>query len=81
MILKLAVVALLGFVTFKLFKNKPPEVKGKDENSAVELEQDPIDGVYVDKDTEFKVKYHDKVYYFSTKENMDKFIEEKRGNS
>jgi YHS domain-containing protein len=45
----------------------------------VETVQDPVNGVYVGTDTEFKVKYYDKLYYFSSKESMDEFIAQKKG--
>jgi YHS domain-containing protein len=81
MVLKLALLAGLLFITVKLFR-KPKSVEEKRETeleSAVETVQDPVDGTFVGKDTEFKVKYYDKVYYFGSKENMDKFIEDKKG--
>jgi len=80
MILKLALLAGLLFITVKLFrKPKGVEKKQTEVDNTVETVQDPVDGTFVGKDTEFKVKYYDKVYYFSSKENMDKFIEEKKG--
>lgn len=79
MIMKLAVAALLAFLAFKLFR-KPAGVESKPtETDAVETVQDPVNGVFVGKDTEFKVKYYDKIYYFSSKETMDQFIEQKKG--
>jgi YHS domain-containing protein len=79
--LKFIILALLLFVTYKLFTGKggKKEVKGKTEEEAVELVQDPINGVYVDKETEFKVKFYDTIYYFSSKENMEKFIQDRKG--
>lgn len=79
MIMKIALAAFLGFLAFKLFK-KPVGVEEKNtEDAAVETVQDPINGVFVGKDTEFKVKYYDKLYYFSSKETMDEFIAQKKG--
>jgi YHS domain-containing protein len=85
--LKLLLLAVLIFITYKLFtgraaikeKDKQSEAKGKTEDESVELVQDPISGLYIDKDTNYKVKYYDKVYYFASQENMDKFISEKKG--
>lgn len=80
MIMKLVVAAILGFLAFKLFK-KPvgTDEKPKTDPTAVETVQDPINGVYVGTDTEYKVKYYDKLYYFSSKESMDEFIAQKKG--
>jgi len=81
MIVKLLVAAILGFLAFRLFK-KPvgTDSKPQGDNDAVETVQDPINGVFVGKDTEFKVKYYDKLYYFSSKESMDEFIAQKKGD-
>ena len=79
MVMKLALAGALAFIVFKLFR-KPAGVEGDAKQvDAVETVQDPINGVFVDKDTEFKVKYYDKLYYFSSKESMDEFIEQKKG--
>lgn len=81
MIMKLVVAAILAFLAFKLFK-KPVGVESKQKQTdtdAVETVQDPVNGVFVGKDTEFKVKYYDKMYYFSSKETMDEFIAQKKG--
>jgi len=81
MIMKILVAAVLGFLAFKLFR-KPAQIEqNKSDETAVETVQDPINGVFVGKDTEFKVKYFDKVYYFSSQESMDEFIEQKKGES
>ncbi|PLX68197.1 MAG: hypothetical protein C0603_07370 [Denitrovibrio sp.] len=77
--MKLALAGALAFIVFKLFR-KPAGVEGDktQQVDAVETVQDPINGVFVGKDTEFKVKYYDKIYYFSSKESMDEFIEQKK---
>jgi len=81
MILKLLLAGVLAFLAFKLFR-KPAEVEsGKTAETAVETVQDPITGVFVGKDTEYKVKYYDNIYYFSSKESMEQFIEQKKGDS
>lgn len=81
--LKLLLLAVLLFITYKLFTGraaaKEKELKGKAEEESVELVQDPVSGLYIDKDTKYKVKYYDQVYYFASQENMDKFISEKKG--
>ena len=75
---KWLLVALMVVAAIKLFR-KPEAVKAKEEPKAVDTVQDPITGTFVSKDTEFKVKYYDKVYYFSSQESMDKFVAEKKG--
>ena len=85
--LKLLLLAALLFITYKLFtgraaaneREKEKEVKGKTEEESVELVQDPISGLYIDKDTKYKVKLYDEIYYFASQENMDKFISEQKG--
>ncbi|ADD66844.1 hypothetical protein Dacet_0038 [Denitrovibrio acetiphilus DSM 12809] len=81
MILKIVLAAIMAFLAFKLFK-KPvgTDSKSKIDSDAVETVQDPVNGVFVGKDTEFKVKYYDKLYYFSSQETMDQFIEQKKGD-
>ena len=82
MIIKFLVFAVLAFITYKLFTGRrkvDAEIKGKTEQEAVDLVQDPISGTYIDKDTQFRVKYYDNIYYFATQENMDKFIADKKG--
>lgn len=80
MIIKLALAAFLGFLAFKLFRKPAGVESSKTKEVAVETVQDPITGVFVGKDTEFKVKYYDKIYYFSSKESMEEFIEQKKGD-
>jgi len=75
---KWLLVILLVVGAVKLFR-KPEAIKAQEEPKAVDTVQDPITGTFVSKDTEFKVNYYDKIYYFSSKEFMNKFIEEKRG--
>ena len=75
---KWLIVILMVVAAVKLFR-KPEAVKAQNEPKAVDTIQDPVTGTFVSKDTEFKVKYYDKIYYFSSKESMDKFIAEKKG--
>lgn len=75
--MKYLILILLVFLAFKLFR-KPQEVAAKEEQKAVDTVQDPITGTFVSKDTNYKVKYFDKIYYFSSKDSMQKFIEQKK---
>ena len=79
MILKIALAGLMAFIAFKLFRKPAGVETKKTEEGAVETVQDPVNGVFVGKDTEFKVKYYDKIYYFSSQETMDEFIAQKKG--
>ncbi|TCK61562.1 hypothetical protein [Seleniivibrio woodruffii] len=78
---KFLIFALIAFVAFKLFR-RPEDLKKVREEAApkpLETAVDPISGTYVSKDTDFKVKLYDKIYYFDSKESMDKFIAQKTG--
>lgn len=78
--MKWLILILLAVAAFKLFR-KPEAIKAKESSegaNAVDTVQDPITGTFVSKDTEYKVKYFEKVYYFSSKESMDRFIAEKK---
>lgn len=80
---KLLLFVLIAFVAFKLFR-KPEDLKKVREEAApkpLETAIDPISGTYVSKDTDFKVKLYDKVYYFDSKDSMDKFIAQKTGEN
>ncbi|PLX70901.1 MAG: hypothetical protein C0602_05210 [Denitrovibrio sp.] len=81
MIMKIVLAAILGFLAFKLFKKPVGADDNKTETGAVETVQDPVNGVFVGRDTEFKVKYYDKLYYFSSQESMDEFIAQKKGEN
>jgi len=81
MVIKLLLAAVLGFMAFKLFRKPEGVETAKTTETAVETVQDPITGVFVGLDTDFKVKYYDKIYYFSSKESMDEFIKQKKGDS
>ena len=76
---KWLLVILLVVGAVKLFR-KPEAIKAQetDANKAVDTVQDPITGTFVGRDTEYKVKYFDKIYYFSSKESMQQFIEQKK---
>ncbi|MCD8552550.1 hypothetical protein [Seleniivibrio sp.] len=76
---KLLLFVLIAFVAFKLFRKPESLKKVREEAQALETAVDPISGTYVSKDTEFKVKLYDKVYYFDSKDSMDKFIAQKSG--
>lgn len=78
MIIKLLLAGILAFLAFRLFRKPVGQDSRPEDKTAVDTVQDPINGVYVGKDTDFKVKYYDKIYYFSSKESMDEFIRQKK---
>lgn len=81
MIWKLLMIAFFGFIAFKLFKKPAGIEQKKTDSGAVDTVQDPVNGVFVGIDTEYKVKYYDKLYYFSSQESMDEFIAQKKGEN
>ncbi|KAA0259011.1 YHS domain-containing protein [Deferribacter autotrophicus] len=82
--LKFLITAILIYLAFTLFRKKQVESKKGEIEESVDLEKDEICGIYIEKTTPYKVKYYDKIYYFCSKDCMDKFIakvKEKRGES
>ena len=76
----LAVVA--GIVLFFRMKDKKQiEKQSNDTINAVEMKQDSISGSFVEDTTKYKVKLHDKIYYFCSDECKNKFIEKHTNNS
>lgn len=78
MILKFLVTGGLIYLTYILFRNKKSIAKPSEQEEAVELIKDPVCDTFVEKDTEFKVKYYDKLYYFCSDECQQKFISSKK---
>ncbi|MEF3254601.1 MAG: YHS domain-containing protein [Deferribacterales bacterium] len=66
----------LAYVAFVLFKrSNKQEVENKTiSNEPVELIKDPICGTFVEKNTTYKVKFYDNIYYFCSEECRQKFI-------
>lgn len=82
MVMKIAVLALILvgiYFFFKIKDKKQVEQKYADSNEevkAVEMKKDTICGSYVEETTKYKVKLHDKIYYFCSEECKNKFIDE-----
>ena len=76
---KWLLVILLVVGAVKLFR-KPEAIKEQEAaaQKAVDTVQDPITGTFVSRDTDYKVKYYDKIYYFSSRSSMEQFIAEKK---
>jgi len=76
MVIKFILTAFLIYITFVLFRNSK-KLSGKseqDQNTPVELVKDPICETFVEKDTPYKVKLYDNLYFFCSEECRDKFI-------
>lgn len=68
---------LAGILLFFRFKDKQNIIKkSEDTVNAVEMKQDSICGSFVEDTTQYKVKLHDKIYYFCSEECKNKFIKE-----
>ena len=86
MVMKIFVLAaiLAGiYFFFKIKDKKQDEQKYSESNDdvkAVEMKHDSVCGSYVEETTKYKVKLHDKIYYFCSEECKNKFIEEHTKN-
>ena len=79
----LAAILAAVFFFFKIKDKKNDEQKYADDNEevkAVEMKQDAVCGSYVEETTKYKVRLHDKIYYFCSEECKNKFIEEHTKN-
>ena len=81
MIIKVAIVALVCYVLYRLFMNdnkkkaeKEAETKKKRVNSG-EMVKDPVCGTYVDKDSAITVRNGEQTLYFCSYECRKKYIE------
>ena len=81
MIIKVAIVALVCYVLYRLFMNdnkkkaeKKAETKKKRVNSG-EMVKDPVCGTYVDKDSAITVRNGDQTIHFCSYECRKKYIE------
>lgn len=70
---------LAGIYFFYKIKDKKQNDNKYAENEevqAVEMKHDTVCGSYVEETTKYKVKLHDKIYYFCSEECKNKFIED-----
>jgi YHS domain-containing protein len=81
MIIKVAIVALVCYVLYRLFMNdnkkkaeKEAETKKKKVDSG-EMVKDPVCGTYVEKDSAITVRNGDQTLYFCSYECRKKYIE------
>ena len=81
MIIKVAIVALVCYVLYRLFMNdnkkkaeKDAEKKKKRMDSG-EMVKDPVCGTYVEKDSAITVRNGDQTLYFCSYECRTKYIE------
>ena len=81
MIVKIAVVAIVCYVLYRLFMNdsrKKAEKEAADTKKKVaagEMVQDPVCGTYVDRDSAITVKNGDRILYFCSYECRKKYLE------
>jgi len=81
--LKFVVLGIVLFAVVKLFRGDKKKLEA--ENTTEEKAKDMVAcdkcETFTESDTDFKVKYYDKVYRFCSKDCMDSFIEEKKGEN
>lgn len=81
MIVKIAIVAIVCYVLYRLFMNdsrKKAERDAADTKKKVasgEMVQDPVCGTYVDKDSAITVRNGEQVLYFCSYECRKKYLE------
>lgn len=75
--IKLLLFIALAYAAYVLFRRSGnKEVEQKDQADApVELVKDPSCGTFVEKTTNYKVKFYDNLYYFCSEDCRQKFIE------
>ena len=83
-ITKLLFIVAAIAVIFLLTKNKGLLGKKEEEKQAIDttnMVKDPICGTYVEEDSEYKIKFYDKVYRFCSQDCLDKFKALKQAES
>ncbi len=81
MIIKVAIVALVCYVLYRLFMNdnkkktEKEAEKRKKRMESGEMVKDPVCGTYVEKDSAITVKNGEQILYFCSYECRQKYIE------
>jgi YHS domain-containing protein len=81
MIIKIAILALVCYVLYRLFMNdnkKKAEKEAQEKKKRMdsgEMVQDPVCGTYVDKDSAITVRNGDKTIHFCSYECRQKYID------
>jgi YHS domain-containing protein len=70
---KIVSLCLIVFIVYAYIKKK--KKKNEIEDKAIELVKDPICNMYVNRNTPYKVKYYDNIYYFCSEKCQIDFIE------
>jgi len=60
---------------FCIYLCKKEKEKNAIVEDAIELVKDPICNIYVNRNTPYKVKYYDNIYYFCSEKCQNNFIE------
>lgn len=82
MMVKLIIIALAGYVIYRLFMNdkrKKVEDDVEEKESMVasgEMVKDPVCGAYVEKDSGPTVRNGEKVYHFCSYDCRDKYVKQ-----
>jgi YHS domain-containing protein len=74
--LKLLTLCFFIFFIYAYFKKK--KKKNEVEDNTIELIKDPNCNIYVNRNTPYKVKYYENIYYFCSEKCQKKFIESKQ---
>ena len=82
-ITKILFIVAAAALVFILTRNKGL-YGNKEEKQAIDttnMVKDPVCGTYVEEDSEYKIKYYDKVYRFCSQECLEKFKSRKQAES
>ncbi|MDR2883888.1 MAG: YHS domain-containing protein [Deferribacteraceae bacterium] len=74
--IKIVVFLVSAGAFFMLVKSKFSPKSKKEDTKAIDttdMEKDTICGTYVQSDTQYRLKYFDRVYYFCSNECLEKF--------
>lgn len=72
-------ILILCFIIFFAYTYiKKKKKKNEIEDKAIELVKDPICNIYVNRNTPYKVKYYDNIYYFCSEKCQNNFIENQK---
>jgi YHS domain-containing protein len=79
MLFKLLILGVAVYFGFSFFRKNKGKLLGKNddgETGAVDLVKDPVCNTFVEKNSPYKVKYYDRIYFFCSPGCRDTFIEQ-----